>query len=182
MIAGIIMGSVGSFLVFNVRGFNVTKDIIDIQYEAQLSMNQLSSIAQKSTGIIRLEDDATPTPNDLLTQSTAVTPITLEFHHLEDAGGGVDTTYYYVLTYDPVAMTIVCDVDEDSGGTRQDYQDFPLATFVENFTIEPTDIRDLSANQRHSYADTNSIAINMTFTEGRASYDIQTEVKFRNME
>lgn len=172
-IAGVIMGAVGSFLTFNLRGFNQAKDIIDIQYEGQLAINQLSSIAQESIGITAIDDQG---GTDSYTYTTEVTPGTVEF--VQDVViSGVDYEYTYHITYDPITdpdnPKILCQLDKENisaSSTVSDAQ-YVMAQYVDAFTLEPTG---------GSYQTTKSVVIKMTFAEGKASYDLQTEVKFRN--
>lgn len=166
-IAGIIMGAVGTFLVFNLRGFNITKDIIDIQYEAQLAMNQMSNIAMESTGIILIEDDL---DNDLSAGYGAVAPDELVFYHFSDESG-IEERTTYTLTYDvsnPNNRKIYIDQTNHDTSTEPQYI---LAQYLTDFRIEPTNGRN--------FADTKSMTIYMAFQDGDAVMDIKTEVKFR---
>lgn len=167
-IAGIIMGAVGTFLTFNLRGFNITKDIIDIQYEAQLAMNQMTNIAQESTGIMVIEDSS---GTDLSLTTTPVSPDEIVFYNFyEDTGVERQTTY--TLTYDvssPTNKKIYIDTTYHDGSTDPQYI---LAQYLTEFTITPSDGQNFSS--------TKGMTIYMAFRDGDAVMDLKTEVKFRN--
>ncbi len=51
MIAALILGVAGTFLVFNVGSFNSSRNIIGIQREGQLTMNQISELLSEADSI-----------------------------------------------------------------------------------------------------------------------------------
>lgn len=168
-IAGIIMGAVGSFLVFNLRSFNATTDVIDIQYEGQLAINQLADIAKQSTGILALEDNGSPA-GDLMNTFNRTTPYFLQFEHRErdpaDPSSDADVITTYDITYDDITNDItvrVLPTDET----------YILGSYITSYEIEP--ISDAA-----NFAEADSIQIYLTLESGDASIDLQTHVKFRN--
>lgn len=173
-IAGVIMGAVGTFLTFNLRGFNQAKDIIDIQYEGQLAINQLSNIAQESLGITAIDDDA---GLDSFTTTTEITPGSVDFEQDIIESGGEVWKYTYHITYDsttdPTNPKLLCQLDKLklSDNSTDNDPEYVMAQYVDGFTLEPTG---------GSFQTTKSMVIKMTFAQGKASYDLQTEVKFRN--
>lgn len=167
-IAGIIMGAVGTFLIFNLRGFNATTDVIDIQYEGQLTINQLTDIAKESTGILVLENNGSPVA-DLLNTNVRTTPYRIEFKHYEreisDATISNEIAHY-TITYDDVA-------DEITVHILPEDETYILGSYITSYEIEP--ISDAA-----NFAEADSIQIYLTLESGDASIDLQTHVKFRN--
>ena len=163
-IAGIIMGALGTFLTFNLRGFNATKDIIDIQYEAQLTMNQLSDIMKESGGILEIERasiDYINSPTGLVDPDLWTLSRTVRLE------GDTDTTTYdYVFTYDH--STGIIQVERTQG---TDVITYDVGRYIESITFEPSS---------QDFEMTPSLIIYATFTDGNATLDVQTEVKFRN--
>ncbi len=170
-IAGIIMGAVGSFLVFNMRGFQTTKGIIDIQYEGQLAINQLTSIAQESVGITVLKDDS---GTDSIQVINEITPGTIEFVQYVEESSGLEHEYTYVLTYDQVAGEILVEKIDDDGTGPVSIANYVLGRYITDFTIEPTGGRNFDTSK--------SITIRLILANSKTTNDLQTEVKFRNFE
>ena len=163
-IAGIIMGALGSFLTFNLRGFNATKDIIDIQYEAQLTMNQLTDIMKESGGILTIDKGST---HYIDSASALVDPDTWTLTRTVRLEGEASTrTYNYTFTYDNT--TGVINVVRVEG---TDVVTYDVGRYIESITFEPSS---------QDFEMTPSLIIYATFTDGNATLDVQTEVKFRN--
>jgi prepilin-type N-terminal cleavage/methylation domain-containing protein len=168
-IAGIVMGAIGSFLTFNLRGFNATTDVIDIQYEGQLAMNQLTNIARESTGVLLLDDEDTLSGDDF-NSNIKITPNTLRFEHkaTDPSNSMLELTTVYDLVYDEIDNEISATITENDGSTIT----YVIARYIEAFTIKPGD--------GLSFGDTKSIQMTMRLEQGAAHLDLQTHVKFRN--
>ncbi len=171
-IAGIIMGAVGTFLTFNLRSFNTTTDVINIQYEGQLAMNQLTDIAKQSTGIIEIKTDKT-SPSSQINEVNDTTPYYLVFKHEDDSSGTEEITTYE-LFYDESTQEITVTITYPPVGTNpSDTETYIMAGTVESFVIATN-------GATTSYRNTDSIQINMRFEDGDAHIDLQSHVKFRN--
>lgn len=156
LIAGMIMAAVGSFLNFSMKSFNLTKEVIDVQYEAQMAINQLTDIGRESIGIIAFESGGS---NELTnTVRMPVELLTFE-HEIRDASNQV-----FVVTY--VGDEILVEID---GATS-----YVMAEKIDSFTIEPTN--------GDSFETTNGIIVNMLIKDNESEHDIQTQIKFRNKE
>ncbi|MTI48210.1 PilW family protein [Sporosalibacterium faouarense] len=55
-IVGIVLTMVTSFFIANLNNFNRAEDELDLQYEAQATMNYITEIAIQSRSIVSLED------------------------------------------------------------------------------------------------------------------------------
>jgi len=165
-IAGIIMGAVGTFLNFNLKGFNATKEVIDIQYEGQLAMNQLTAIAKESKGVENILDEAgNPSIN---VANVIVNPKKIIFHH-KDKDPVVGITIFEI-EYDPSSQELTCTITQ-SDGTSQSYI---MASRIEELRVAPTNGIDFEY--------TKSIQIFMDMADGDAKMSIQSQIKFRNFE
>lgn len=164
-IAGIIMGAIGSFLVFNLKGFNVTKNVIDIQYEGQLAMNQLTSIAMESEGIeaIKDENDA-----DSIDVTTPISVNEVLFNHKELNGVNEETTTY-LISYDDTAKKLSVKITYPDTSTDS----YVMARYVTGFSLEATGGQDFEM--------TKSVEMHLSFGENMSKIDLQSHVKFRNM-
>ena len=164
-IAGIIMGAVGTFLNFNLKGFNATKEVIDIQYEGQLAMNQLTAIAKESMGIEDILDEAGNPSIDVA--NVIVNPKKIIFHH-KDKDPVVGITEYEI-GYNPSSQELTCKVTKE--GISQSYI---MANRIEQLRVEPTNGIDFEY--------TKSIQIFLEMADGDAKMSTQSQVKFRNYE
>jgi len=164
-IAGIIMGAIGSFLLFNIRGFNATKDAIDIQYEGQLAMNQLTNIARESEGIKIIKDE---NGVDRLNLANEITVSEVVFEHKKLVLGTEQTTTY-VLKYDSSSEKITMNVKDNSGTVVETYE---MTKYLTGFTLKPTGSQDFEG--------TNSMEVHLIFRKKAAQIELQSHIKFRN--
>lgn len=165
-IAGIIMGAVGTFLNFNLKGFNATKEVIDIQYEGQLAMNQLTAIAKESMGIEDIYNEDGDLSNDLA--NVIINPRKIIFRHKDK--DPVVGFIEYKIEYSSSTQELTCTVTPN-GGTPQSYI---MASRIEQLRIEPTNGIDFEY--------TKSIQIFLDMADGDAKMSTQSQVKFRNYE
>ncbi|MDA3846614.1 MAG: hypothetical protein PF505_08740 [Vallitaleaceae bacterium] len=56
VIAGIISGAIGSYLMVHIKSYEVAQDVIDLQYEAQMALNGMSEIIMESRGLYEIQD------------------------------------------------------------------------------------------------------------------------------
>lgn len=169
VIAGVIMGAAGTFLVFNLNAFNSTTDIIDIQYEGQLAINQLTNIMKESTGIELLSDDDMSIPADALSTEGPVTPNSMQLLHTErdPSNASLLMTTEYNITYDENTDTLTLNMVTPSGS-----ETYVMATYVSGFEIK--------SQTGVAFADTTSVQIYLTLNDNDANLDLQSHVKFRN--
>ncbi|MDF1617024.1 prepilin-type N-terminal cleavage/methylation domain-containing protein [Petrocella sp. FN5] len=163
-IAGIIMGAVGTYLTFNLKGFNATKSVIDIQYEGQLAMNQLTAIAKESKGIEAIEDQAGNSSID--SPDVVINPSMIIFHQEDPIEGTIE----YEITYDPSTQELTCTITPDGGASSS----YIMASRIEQLRVAPTNNIDFEY--------TKSIQIFMDMLDGDAKMSLQSQVKFRNYE
>lgn len=178
-IAGIIMGAVGTFMTFNLRSFNATTDIIDIQYEGQLAMTQLVDIIRESKGVESITGYTTTdaTDEDKINASYEVIPTSVVFHHTEwdaSASPAVDQVTSYTLTFDAVNNKILCTV----GGTTT--ASYDLARHITSFTLTPAGNEYIPTTDYEDFQFSDTFLIRLTLEEGKASQQLETQVKIRN--
>lgn len=165
LIAGIIMGAVGSFLTFHIQSFNANQAVVNTQYEGQLAMNQLTDIAMASEGITAISNLS---GTSLLTNTGVVTPYKVTFRQEERLPSGVVQGVLYELTYDQTTATMTMIITRD--GLAEPFYIF--ATHVIDFKIQ--------ANDGLSFGQARAINVNMSLQDGDAKLELQTQVKFRN--
>ncbi len=163
-IAGIIMGAVGTFLNFNLKGFNATKEIIDIQYEAQLAMNQITAIAKESKGIEDIFDQGGNSRID--SPDLLINPSKIIFHQEDPIEGMIE----FEIDFDPSTRVLTCTITLPDGSS----QSYPMASRIEALSVAPTNDVDFEY--------TKSIQIFLDMTDGDAKMSTQSQVKFRNFE
>ncbi len=66
LIAAIITGAIGSFLVIHIKSFEATKDLVDIQYDSQIALNGLGEIIMESKGVTYMTNDSAARDGDNL--------------------------------------------------------------------------------------------------------------------
>lgn len=170
-ISSLILIAVGTFLVFNLRSFNATNDIINIQYEGQLALNQLADIAKASKGIDAIED---MTGDDRLNESGELIPGEIQFsHYAYNALLDVDERTTFIINFVPGANVgegiLRCTIIDNDGSVIDAYI---MAKYIDAFSVNP------EANE--NFGSSRTLSVSATFAEKDAAYDLQTEMKFRN--
>ncbi len=162
VISSIVMGAVGSFLVFNVKGFKETKDTIDVQYEGQMVMNQIVDLLTESCGIEDIDGTDTSTGNTVAYESyeTAI-PSSLVIKQKVDSAG-VFVEKEYKIKYNSAEEKIMVETD---GVT------YELGRYISKFEVSPT---------RGSYKDTNTLSIKIEITKNGKQVLLENQVKMRN--
>lgn len=167
-IAGIIMGAVGTFLTFNLRSFNTTTDIIDTQYEGQLTMTQLVDILKSSDGVrtVSGHTDADATIASRLDAAYKIIPTALEVHHSQWNGVSEEVTQY-LITYDGAKDILECRVTQPDNTVIE----FEVGRYVTGFYITPVG---------SDFEMARSFLIELELAENDASLAIESQVKIRN--
>ena len=168
LIAGIIMGAVGTFLTFNLGSFNTTTDVIDIQYEGQLLMNQMVSLLRESEGFDTITGNTVGdlTVEDKIDATYEVVPDTFEFKHYEwDGSSELETGFQ--LVYD-AANGVLINTTDNPTGTDPTYD---MGRYIESFTLEPVG---------NDFQECDNVIIRLTLEEGGSSIELETQVKIRN--
>lgn len=164
LIAGMIMGAVGSFLTFHIRSFNSNQAVVNTQYEGQLAMNQLTDIAMASEGIVTMTNLS---GTSLMDNTGVVTPYSITFRQ-EERVSGVDQIVLYKLTYDQATATMMMEITR---GTTVE-PTYVFATHITNFSIQ--------GNDGLSFSNAKGVNVVMNLQDGNAKLELQTQIKFRN--
>lgn len=169
-IAGIIMGAVGTFLTFNLRSFNATKAIVDMQYESQIGFNQLVDLLRESEGLLTVKgEDGTNIPLYAIVNK----PSEFSFERRIKDGAGGEDIIHYLIEYDQSQSNnhkLVCTITYSDGSPQEVYD---LCQYLSDFSLKAAPGKNLTT--------TRSLAIFATFKNKEAHLDLQTEVKLRNM-
>ncbi|MBC8157098.1 hypothetical protein H7X64_02915, partial [Armatimonadetes bacterium] len=173
LIAGSIIGVVGSFLVIHLKSYSVTQSVVDVQYEAQIALNQMSEIVMESKGVCNLSGAyqiLDQNRNNLATNVGPSTPWLIVFEGERETApntyqtvyfaflkkiGSADHTVYYLETTDTSKFSAL------SGNTvSSDFVEF--ARNVTNMTVSPG---KESAGSNEDFISTKSIEISFEFQD-----------------
>lgn len=158
-VTAILSTSIGLFFIIFVKNYEGTKDNLDIQYEAQVSLNEMTRIAMESKGISHVNTLEASGVSGVITN-----PIMVAFESEDDGGN----TIYHVFSYNN--NTVYYDDTTDAST----YNQYEFANNISNFIIEP------SPYNTDNFSETNSIKIIFEIKKGDAKLDVNTVVKFRN--
>lgn len=156
VIAGIIMSAVGTFLTFIMQSFNTTKEIIDVQYEAQMAVNQFTDIAREASDI----DSVFSGGSDEINNTVELDIESITFRHQHD--GAADEVFVISHVNNELQVTIDANAP------------YVMANKVESFSLAPTN--------GDNFDGTNGLILKLVIKDIEASHDIQTQIKLRNKE
>ena len=170
-ISSIIFVALGTFLIFNLRSYNATTDIIDLQYEGQLAMNQLAALAKESKGIEFIVDQV---GDDRIDEAGTIVPGSFDLAHYEyNDITGMDERTVYSISYEPgigdMTGQITCRVTDPLGAVIEDYV---MAKYVLDLTVTPESGQDFEMAR--------SMTVTLVLENGEYDFDLQSEMKFRN--
>lgn len=179
-IAGMLSAAIGSFLIMHIKTYEVTQDIIDVQYEAQIALNIMSEIAMESEGIENILDkDGHSLKNK--TSASDVALITFkgkegEYHvFIRDFNNPSDEILYCTTT-DTSAVTTFNPAEFTSQATL-------FARNISSMTLVPgqNDLSGKITYDSETLGDCNSVEIKFNLIDGEAKLtDVKTLAKFRN--
>lgn len=163
LIAGIIMGAVGTFITFNMRSFNGTTDIIDIQYEGQLAVNQIVDIARESTGIVGISDLS---GTNIKNRNELITPGAITFEHKELVSGSGEETTIFRIAY--VDHEINVKITYNDASTVE----YVIADNISSFKVKPVN--------GINFETAKGMDIQIELLNNEAKMNVNSQVKFRN--
>lgn len=170
-IAGMIAGAITSFLLMHVKSFELSKDLIDIQFEGQMTMNQMSRVVMEAQGIEYVLD-ATDV-NGLNEIGNLVNPKALAFYR--------DNTHIIIFQYieaeDVIMFRDNVILSGGIGGPHNlsviDNQWEIFAENVEGWTIG-------SGVESLSFLNTDTISIYIDFNKDDIKLTLNNLYKMRN--
>lgn len=171
-IAGMIAGAITSFLFIHVKSFELSKNIIDLQYETQMSINQFGRVAMESMGLEYLQD---ATNNGALAETgDLIDPLAIAFFK--------SNTHITIFQYDSTEKTIyfrdeVELADATNGGPHN------LDRTVNNWYVFAEDVESWTLNSGVSgdtFLDTNHINIELEFNHNDITLTLSNLFHMRN--
>lgn len=171
-IAGLILGAITAFLTANIRSFETTVDVIDVQYEGQLAYNALGKTAMESTGISLIfgKSGAEAVDTDKTNTSTLVdSPVAICF---ENSDGSAYTFYFDEANNKIIFKTETIEANKhtlDIGA--DDWYDF--AFNVSGWTFDP-------GIDGATFRSTDHIQVTMDMEDGEISLNLSNLYKMRN--
>lgn len=157
VIAGAIVGAVAGFLTMHIKSYETAKDVVDIQYEAQLALNQMAEMIMESTGVDNITNGSGVGATGNV---SALEPNMISF---KDVSGLVQIFTKGVLPDDENTIF---------------YQDSSLSNrviFAQNVTS--LTFRPLNG---YSFEKCNALEITMVLEKGGTDLALTTQVKIRN--
>lgn len=152
-IAGIVITAVGSFLISNMKTFNVGDDQIECQHQAQLVADKIVEAAMESKGISMVKNSS-----GLSIGSSYSPPADPEYI------GEIDFTY-------DNKPDVKFGFSKTSG--KVSYNGNAIAGYITQLIVEP-----MPSGQ--SYTDCSGIRITVVSTKNQSHIQVNNEVYFRN--
>jgi Tfp pilus assembly protein PilW len=152
-IVAIISTTIGTFFIVFTKSYENSKNNIDIQYEAQVVLNEMTNIAMRSQGITRLIKDKKNVIH-FKTPITNPSAITLK-----------EKNTVHTFTYNNVEQVIYYN-------NTQNTTKHIFAKDISNFTVFP--------NSGQTYSNSDTIEIKFVLNKGDTNLNVSTIVKFRN--
>ncbi|PKM50788.1 MAG: hypothetical protein CVV02_09850 [Firmicutes bacterium HGW-Firmicutes-7] len=170
LIAGTITAAIASFLMIHIKSYESTKNIIDLQYEAQLALNQMAKIAMESTGVSHIDQGTS--------QMTSVNAVALNntgdfiaFETIEEDGSSL----YHIYTLENNSIVSY------STSTYNDLIDpTDYGIFVKNITAMTFRPGKNDSTSNENFAEARSLEIKFQLDKKDSDLSVQTQVKFRN--
>jgi prepilin-type N-terminal cleavage/methylation domain-containing protein len=177
LIAGGIAAAMGVFLTAHVRTYETTQDIIDVQYEGQLALNNMSRIAMESKGV-----------NSIVNAGGFDVDLDADYHSTISVisfKGLYDETnnwyIYHIFTYDQASgSTEIWYSNSTDAALTNPYNESLFARNIIAFEAEPAKGSFSGGLGGESYNESDGIQFNLTLEDGNAELDISTLAKYRN--
>lgn len=165
VIAGILVGAIGGFLMMHIKSFETTKSVVDTQLEGQIAINTFGKVAMEAQSIELLLDESDVDQKG--TNVEIINPKRIVFKSLDDAGHDE----YFVLTYIPLEDKLVFKQTSDSTyvlGTEYDF-----AYYIKDWKLSP-------GIGGKNYGETDNIYITVNMSTGGAEVELSNLFKLRN--
>lgn len=183
LIAGIITAVVTSYLLAHIRSYKTAEDVIDIQYEGQLVLNQMSKIAMESTGVSNIVtiDDVSGVELDQMDKNISIilddNGEYIAFREL--AENGINETYHIytirdngVINYSQSNYANLSNPTAESVFTRN-------VVFL-SVTPGKSTLDSSLTSSNETFNQSNSIELAISFNKDDAMLEVKTQAKFRN--
>lgn len=181
LIAGMITVAISSYLLAHIKAYKASEDIIDLQYDGQVALNQISKIAMESTGLSHLfKVEAGGIEADQMTEANGVVleniGDTFAFHKLELDG----TDGYYIFTLRADGVLEYSQSVNDDLSSPTDVSIF--ARNIRQITITPgKSNKDPSViSSEENFSDTKSVDIGFYLENDGSDLIVTTQAMFRN--
>lgn len=168
-IAGMIAGAITSFLFMHIKSFELSKDLIDIQFESQVSMNQLSRVVMESEGILYLQDDLDA--SGLNNTGALINPKAIAF--------AKDSDMITLFQYDSISKAlffIIIDTTSDPNPYNLDMSAKSWDIFAEH--VDTWSVGSGVSNA--SFLNTDNISISLSFKDDDIELSLNNLFKMRN--
>ncbi|MBN2221461.1 MAG: prepilin-type N-terminal cleavage/methylation domain-containing protein [Vallitaleaceae bacterium] len=173
VIAGIITGVIGTFLLVHIKSFETTKDIVDIQYDTQLAMNSLNKTILEGKRAFIVKEDPLVVGQGIVdtTISGISTPFCIGFVNKDNSvilfQYHATNKMIYFSQYSAYSTTYATDLSSGSW-----YE------FISN--VEQWSFETIPSNTLFDQAD--ALQISLSLNKNGAIIDLSNTFKFRNKE
>lgn len=175
LIAAIITGAIGSFLVIHIKSFETTKDLVDIQYDSQIALNGLGEIVMESKGMSYLTDGSAAETGDNLIENLSESNQPLAFAFEKIDGSVVLFLYekaHNTLWFsEPSKDVIAYDLTVDSNEINDSW--FVYLEHLEGLELS-------SQTSGLSFKDSNQLYIVLSMKDGDSTLQVSNVFNMRN--
>ena len=152
LISSLLITAIGTFLITNLKSFNTTQKSIDLQYEAQLVMNQLVEQLMMASQITIVEDSTT----SVISNSNCTDVRKFAFNVNSDT-----------VTITKQATELKYDISGDA------IADEVISNKVKLFQLD-------TGNVSISLGNSKTVIVKLELEDKGSSYSITNQVKLRN--
>lgn len=182
LIAGIITAVITSYLLAHIKSYKTAEDVVDIQYEGQLALNQISKIAMESSGVTHIITlDALGVEIDHMTSDvTVVLDDNGEYIAFRElAQNGINETYHIYTIRDNGVINYS---QSDYGNLSNPTPESLFTRNVVGLSVTPgkNNLDSLLMSTSESFINANSIDLALSFNKDDAILEVKTQAKFRN--
>lgn len=182
LIAGAVTAVITGYLLAHIRSYEAAKAIVDIQYEGQLALNQMSRIAMESTGVTHIVtiDEVTGAEIDNMDKKTIITLNDdgeyIAFRELEEDGS--ELYHIYTVRNNNIINYSQSEHNDLSDPTTESL----FARHVVALSVTPgKSNRDSSLiSDNEDFQEAYSIDLELDLESGDATLNLKTQAKYRN--
>lgn len=180
IIAGLLTASIFSFLLVHIKSYKTTEDMVNLQYDGQIVLNQISNIAMESKGIYRISliNDAS------FLEEIELNSITNKI--------SIDNEDEYIVFMSDSETIIEYHIFKFKGNNTLEYSlsknadlSFPenygvIGKNIKSFNLTPSKSNLSADSGGESFKASNGIEIELELEKDGSLLTVNTQAKYRN--
>lgn len=184
LIAGAITAVITGYLLAHIKSYEAAEAIVDIQYEGQLALNQMSRIAMESTGvshIITIDEVTGAEIDNIATDEKDTVHLNddgeyIAFRELQEDGS--ELYHIYTVRDNNTIYYSQSEYDDLSDPTTETL----FARHVVALSVTPgkSNLDSSLLSTDEEFEDANSIDIELSLERSGATLNVKTQAKYRN--